>query len=158
MMMTSMVKAVALVAGLGAASGAATVGVRPMTLLLDLHRGIVEMQLTKEQEAGIRGVLKSHRSEIRRAADRVWNARLAVHEAVRQEPLDEALVRRRAAAAAAAAGDLAVIRAHVRAEIRGLLTDDQREKADVLHDRLLKDVDGLRQAARAFVDERLETE
>src|SRR6185436_19221375 len=87
MMMTSMVKAVALVAGLGAASGAATVGVRPMTLLLDLHRGIEEMQLTKEQEAGIRGVLRSHSSEVRRAADRVWHARLAVHEAVRQEPL-----------------------------------------------------------------------
>lgn len=156
--MTSTIKALALVAGLGAASGAATVGVRPLTLLLDLHRGIEEMQLTKEQEAGIRGVLRSHRAEIRQATDRVWDARLAVCDAVRQEPVDEALVRRRAAAASVAAGDLAVIRARVRAEVRGLLTDDQRAKADVLHDLLLKDVAGLRLAARAFVDERLETE
>ena len=156
--MTGMIKAVALVGGLGLASGAATVGTRPLALLLDLRQGIEEMQLTPEQKTGIRDVFKAHRAEVRRAADRVWDARLAVHEAVGREPLDEALIRRRAAAVAAAAGDLAVARARVCAEVRGLLNDEQRVKADALHGRLLKDVAGLRVMARAFVDERLESE
>jgi len=156
--MTGMIKAMALVGGLGVASGAAAVGVRPVTLLLDLQKGIADMQLTQEQKADIRGILKSHRAEVRQAADRAWAARRQVDDAVRQEPLDEALVRRRAAAAADAAGDLALVRAHVRAEVLGRLTDEQRQKAEALHDLVLKDVDGIRQFARAFVDERLDTE
>jgi Spy/CpxP family protein refolding chaperone len=159
MAMTGMIKAVALVGGLGLASGAAaTVGTRPLALLLDFRQGIEEMQLTTEQKGEIRDVFKAHRAEVRRAADRLWDARMAVHEATGREPLDEALIRRRAAAAAAASGDLAVARARVRAEIRGLLNDEQRVKADALHDKLLKDVAGLRDMAREYVDERLESE
>jgi Spy/CpxP family protein refolding chaperone len=158
MKMMDMIKAMALVGSLGVASGAAPVGVRPMTVVRDLRRGIKEMQLTKEQKTEIRGVLKSHAAEFRQAADRLREARQALNAAVRLEPIDEALIRERAAGTAVAAGDLAVVGAHVRAEVLGLLTDEQRQKAGVLHERLLKDVAGLRQKARALVDERFETE
>jgi Spy/CpxP family protein refolding chaperone len=158
MKMMDMMKVMAFVGGLGVASASAPAGVRPMTVVRDLRRGIKEMHLTKEQKTEIRGVLKSHSGEIRAAAERLWEARRALHEAVRQEPFDEALIRERAAGAAVATGDLAVVGARVRAEVLGLLTDEQRQKADVLQDRLLKDVAGLRQKARALVDERLGTE
>jgi len=156
--MMDMMKVMALVGGLGVASASAPVGVRPMTVVRDLRRGIKEMHLTKDQKTEIRGVLKSHAGEIRDAADRLWQARRALHEAVRQEPFDEGLIRQRAAGAAVATGDLAVVAARVRVEVRGLLTEEQLQKADLLQDRLLKDVAGLRQRARELVDERLGTE
>jgi len=158
MMMTGMMKVMALVGGLGMAGGAATAGARPATMFRDVRHGIQQMQLTAEQKTEIRGVLKAHRAEARAAGDRLREAWLAVTEAERQQPLDEALIRQRAADASAAVGDLVVIHAHVRSEIRGLLTDEQRRKADALHDRILEDVSELRQVARAFVERRFETE
>ena len=128
--MMDMIKAMALVGSLGVASAAAPAaapaGVRPMTVVRDLRRGIRDMQLTQEQKTEIRGVLKSHAGEFRQAAERLREARQALNAAVRQEPIDEALIRERAAGAAVAAGDLAVVGAHVRAEVIDLLTDEQR--------------------------------
>jgi protein CpxP len=84
--------------------------------------------LTEEQQTQMRSVLQKHRPEIEPLIERVVAERRALREQIQSETFDEAAVRAQAARVAAVEADLAVARAKVAAEIRPLLTEQQREQ------------------------------
>ncbi len=84
--------------------------------------------LTEEQQTQMRSVLQKHRPEIEPLIERVVAERRALREQIQSETFDEAAVRAQAARLSAVEADLAVARAKVAAEIRPLLTEQQREQ------------------------------
>jgi Spy/CpxP family protein refolding chaperone len=133
-------------------------GQRPFFLrqiLREVRDGIKALNVTDAQKAQIRTILRSHREEVRGAADRAWDARRAVVEAIHQDGVDEALIRERVQEAAAAQADLAVLRARVRGEVRAVLTPVQRDAASRLHDQVWQRLAAFRAAVQAFVSQSL---
>jgi len=113
------------------------------------------LNLTPAQKAEINSVLRAHHGELRAAANRAFEARMAVADAIHQDGVDEGLIRQRVQEAASAQADLAVLRAKVRAEGRAVLTPAQRQGADQIREYVKGAVYQLRTAFQAFVDERL---
>ncbi len=124
-----------------------------LRLIHDVREKVEALNITKAQKAEIKAVIRAHKAELRSAADKVFEARMAVADTIHQDGVDEALIRQRVQEAASAQADLAVLRAKVRAEARAVLTPAQREGAE----RIRKDVTGavqqLRSAFQAFVDD-----
>lgn len=93
----------------------------------------------KEQ---IKGVMQSHREEWQALGRRAATARAALHDAVAADAPDDTAIRQRTAELAAVQADIAVARAHARAEIFQQLTPEQRAQARTLQsqvkDRLAK--------------------
>ena len=155
--MTGTIKALALAGSLGLA-GTTAVGVAasgPLHRLARIHHEFEQMNLSAEQKHEVHGILRAHKDEARAASDRLWQARQAIDEAVRREPIDEAVIRQRAADAASASVELALLHAKVRGEVRGVLTPEQNAKAEEIHAEIRDGIGELRQMARAFVDEHL---
>lgn len=154
--MTGTIKALALAGSLGLA-GTTAVGVAsgPLHRLARIHQEFQELNLSADQKREVHTILRAHRAEVRAASDRLWQARLAVDDAVRAEPTDEQAIRQRAADATNAAAELAVLHARVRGEVRGVLSPEQNAKADQIHGEIREGIGELRQLARAFVDEHL---
>jgi Spy/CpxP family protein refolding chaperone len=124
-----------------------------LTLLRELRQGLQSLDLDAAQKAGAREVARGHREAVRSAADRAHAARLAVLDAIARDEVDEALIRQRVQDASASAADLAVARARLRHDLRGVLSAEQRSAADALRERLRAGFEGLRSAWRAFLDE-----
>lgn len=89
--------------------------------------------LTDAQKAQIKSILQSHKDEWKALADRAATAHKALQDAVTADPIDDELIRQRSAAVAAVQADVAVARAHTRAEILQVLTPDQQAQAKALH-------------------------
>jgi len=89
-----------------------------------------ELDLTDEQKAEIREIVKSHAEEIKAAKEAVEAKRQALRDLVRADKVDESAIRKAADELGTAIGNGAVLRAKVRAEIREVLTEEQRAKAD----------------------------
>lgn len=138
-----------------AEDGAPAMGLPLLRAAREVHRRIEALGVTGAQKEKIKTVLRSHRDELRGAADRAWEAHEAVAKAIRQDGVDEALIRQRVQEAVAAHADLAVLRARLRSEVRAVLTPAQRDGAEgirtYVHDVILR----LRNAFRVFVDESL---
>lgn len=113
------------------------------------------LNITPAQKAEIKSVVRAHTSELRAAANRAFEARMAVADAIHQDSVDEGLIRQRVQEAASAQADLAVLRAKVRAEARGVLTPSQRQGADQIREYVKSAVYQLRIGFQAFVDETL---
>ena len=96
-----------------------------MGLLPPLGR---ELQLTDSQRDQIKAIADSHRDEWRSLADRGRTAHEALNAAIMTDPIDEGLIRQKSSEVAAVEADLAVARAHARAEVFQLLTADQKAK------------------------------
>jgi Spy/CpxP family protein refolding chaperone len=124
-----------------------------LTLLRELRQGLESLDLDAAQKARAREVARGHREAVRSAADRAHAARLAVLDAIARDEVDEALIRQRVQEASASAADLAVAHARLRHELRGVLSAEQRSRADALRGRLRAGFEGLRSAWRAFLDE-----
>lgn len=91
-----------------------------------------ELNLTDEQKAEIYGILKSHKDEISAAVKAVAGKRSALVEKVTADNLDETAIRKAADDLGEAIADASVLRAELRADIRQVLTEEQRGKADAI--------------------------
>ncbi|HEY6148059.1 MAG TPA: periplasmic heavy metal sensor [Thermoanaerobaculia bacterium] len=93
------------------------------------------LDLTSDQQAAVKGVLRNHADEIAAQMTASRAARRALREAVMASPTDEATIRARAADAGRVQGDGAVLFAKIRTELDPILTPDQRDKARAFQSR-----------------------
>ena len=121
--------ALALVAGTFLAVGAAAQGRGGPGRI----RGVLRhLDLNDEQREAIRGAVQRHRESGRSLRQQLGTARRALRDEVRSGGADEAAIRELAAEVAPLAADAAVRRAALHAEIRALLTDEQRTQLEAL--------------------------
>jgi protein CpxP len=116
-------------------SGSGAVGGRPglrALRILQRRRVARQLGLSDGQKQQIRGIVQSHRDEWKALAERARAARQAVNQSVTADNVDEAAIRNSSAQLAAVQADVAVARAHARAEIWNVLTPDQQSKAATL--------------------------
>ena len=136
------------------AAGEGPEAFRPgLAVLRSLRDGIHALDLSSEQKTRIREILRGRKHELREAHDRAFTAKQAVQDAIHQDTVDEALIRQRVQEAAEAAADVAVLHAHLRADVRAVLTAEQRRTADAQRARFRALIGRVRAAVRAFVDE-----
>ena len=96
-------------------------------------RGVLRhLDLTDEQREAIRGAVQRHRESGQSLRQQLGAARQALRDEVRSGGADEAAIRALAAEVAPLAADAAVGRAALHAEIRELLTDEQRTQLEAL--------------------------
>lgn len=104
----------------------------PLGKLLTGHLGRAmilrsELNVSDQQRAQIREVVGSHKPEIAKAAQAVWERRNALHDAVMAERPDEAAIRKAADELGKTIGDAAVLGSKVAAQVKPFLTDQQRQ-------------------------------
>jgi Spy/CpxP family protein refolding chaperone len=92
--------------------------------------------LTDAQNQQVQTIAQSHRDEWKALADRAVAAHKALNDAVTADVTDEAAIRQRSAEAAAVQADIAVARAHARAEMFQVLTPDQQAQAKTMRKRM----------------------
>jgi Spy/CpxP family protein refolding chaperone len=85
-----------------------------------------KLGLTDAQKDQIKAIAASHKDEWKGYADRARAAHGALNAAVTADTIDEGVIRSRSADVAAVDADMAVARAHVRAEVFQILTDAQK--------------------------------
>jgi Spy/CpxP family protein refolding chaperone len=73
-----------------------------------------------------------------------------------QPGIDEAAIRAAVAQAVGPLGDLAVLHVRVRQEIDAVLTPEQRQKAEALHEKLRSHVEEIRKSMHEIGDDLLE--
>lgn len=86
------------------------------------------LELTDDQTAQIKTILKAHSEEIQTQIEASAAARRALHDAIVAQPTDEAAIRARALDVGRIHGDGAVLFAKIRTEVDPILTPDQRQK------------------------------
>jgi Spy/CpxP family protein refolding chaperone len=92
------------------------------------RRAVRRLGLTDDQQAKIRGILKSHADEILAQRQAGMSARQALRAAQAAQPMDENAIRDRAKDFGNVRADGAVLFAKIRAEIQPILTSDQLAK------------------------------
>ena len=95
-------------------------------------RMLRQLDLTDAQKQQIGGVMQSHAAELKSLGDRMAQARQALGKAVNADTIDEGAIRDASTAVGAVEADMAVARAHIRAEVLQVLTPDQQAKAKQL--------------------------
>jgi Spy/CpxP family protein refolding chaperone len=106
-----------------------------------LERAKEKLDLTDEQVAQIKAVLKSERETITGLLSLMHDARTGLREAIQAPEATETSVRVAAAKVADVQAELAVERLKLRGKITPILTDAQREKAAQMRARLDKFAD-----------------
>lgn len=124
--------------------------------IIAAHHAMRELDLTTQQRAQVKGILRSHRQEFQEIVERLHGVHEAVGEIAHRESVDEAAIRESVRGAVDPLGDLAVLHARVRHEIAGVLTAEQRQKADALHEKLKTHMEELRKSMRELGDDWLE--
>jgi Spy/CpxP family protein refolding chaperone len=94
-----------------------------------LRRAARQLGLSEDQRKQIRGIIRSHSSEIETQMQSTRESRRALREAMDAKPADETEVRRRALALGEVRAEEAVLRARIRSQIWPVLTAEQQEKA-----------------------------
>jgi Spy/CpxP family protein refolding chaperone len=85
-----------------------------------------QLGLSQTQRDQIKTIADSHKDEWKALVDRSRAAHMAVDDAIAADGVNEALIRQKSAEAAAVEADVAVARAHARAEVFQILTADQK--------------------------------
>jgi Spy/CpxP family protein refolding chaperone len=98
--------------------------------------------LTDAQKDQIKAIADAHKDEWKALADREHAARLAVDAAISADTIDEATIRQKSADAAAVDADVAVARAHARAEVLQILTADQKAQLKTMQAEMQKRMSG----------------
>ena len=109
------------------------------------------LDLSDDQRAQIKGVLKSHAAEIEAQMAAGKSARRALTDAVAAEPYDEAAIRARAAEFGRVHAEGAVLMARLRSEISPILTAEQREDLARLQARIRRRADRAGKSCAAFL-------
>lgn len=112
-----------------------------------------QLDLTADQTAKIKAVLKTHAAEIEAQMTSSSDARKALRDAVVAQPLDENGIRARASDLGRVHGDGAILFARIHAEIDPILTADQRTKLQAIHARMSQRGTRARQAFEKFLNE-----
>jgi Spy/CpxP family protein refolding chaperone len=86
------------------------------------------LDLTSDQKAQAKNILRAHATEIEAQMTAGRAAHQALQTAVMAQPLDESAIRARAADAGQVHADGAVLLAKIRAEIDPILTADQKDR------------------------------
>ncbi len=111
-----------------------------------------DLELSGDQKARIKTILKSHATEIESQMKASAAARQAVHDAVLAQPVDEAAIRAAAASLGQVHADGAVLFAKVRTEVDPILTDDQRAKIQKFRERAVRRSDSAVKSFEAFLE------
>lgn len=106
---------------------------RPLRMLVSGQFGRLltlrsELGISSEQREEIRGIVKSHKQELAAALKPVAEKRRALRDATLAENANEAAIRTAADELGKAIGDAAVVGSKIKAEVREVLTPEQREK------------------------------
>jgi Spy/CpxP family protein refolding chaperone len=86
-----------------------------------------ELNVTEEQRTKLREIVLGHKTDIAKAAEGVWEKRVALRDAVLAEKPNEKAIRKAADELGKAVGDAAVLASKVAGEARPVLTDQQRD-------------------------------
>jgi len=90
------------------------------------------LNLSPQQQDQVKAIMDSHQDELKGLADREMAARKALEASIAADALDENTIRSRSADLGAVEADMAVSRAHIRAEVFQVLTPDQQTLAKTL--------------------------
>jgi Spy/CpxP family protein refolding chaperone len=93
------------------------------------------LDLSQDQKAQVKQVLKSHATEIEAHMKALSDARKALRQAATADAPDESAIRSAAQSLGWVQGDGALLFAKVRAEVVPILSDDQRVKLRQIRDR-----------------------
>lgn len=88
-----------------------------------------ELQLTTQQKQQVKDIFEKSKPTAEPLVKQLRTERQALRSLIHADTIDEAAIRAQAGKSAAVQADLAVHRAHVAQEIRGVLTPDQVAKA-----------------------------
>jgi protein CpxP len=110
------------------------------------------LDLSSDQKARIKTILKTHGSEIETQMKASATARQAVHDAVLAQPVDETAIRAAAARLGQVHADGAVLFAKIRTEVQPILTDDQKAKIQSFRDRASHRADSAVKSFQAFLE------
>ena len=102
--------------------------------------GLGGLDLTEAQQGQVKSIMDSHKDEFRAAGEKVGAAREAMRTLIQADPIDESAIRAKSVEVAAAEADAAILNAKVRAEVKGVLTEEQLQK--------MKEQQGRRRGAR----------
>lgn len=110
----------------------------PLGKLLTGHLGRLlvlksEMNLTDEQRSQIREVVRGEKADIAKVAEKVWQKRNVLRDAVLADKPDEAAIRAAADDLGKAIGDAAVLGAKVVDKVKPVLTAEQRAQVKKCH-------------------------
>lgn len=87
---------------------------------------LVELNLTPAQKQEIKSILKAYRPVMRQAVDGTIAARKGLFEAIHADTFNEVAVRQSSQLAAAREVDLSVLRARLVADLKGVLSEQQK--------------------------------
>jgi protein CpxP len=93
--------------------------------------------LTEEQKGQIRSMVLKNRDAVRALRQSLRDKAMAMREAARTQPFDEAQVRAHAQEVASLRAELMVARARLHHEMLGVLTPEQKAKFDELRQQRL---------------------
>jgi len=110
-----------------------------------LGRVASRLGLSDAQKDQVKAIVQSHRDEWKALGSRAADARKALADAVAADTLDDNAIRQASAGVAAVEADMAVARAHARAEIFQVLTPAQQAQAKQMQAQMRQRVDGFRE-------------
>lgn len=106
-----------------------------------------EMEITDDQREKIRSIVESHKAQIAPVAKGLATQGRALRDAVASDKSDEKAIRAAAGDLGKSIGDAAVLAAKIRAEVRPVLTQEQRktlegfrEQSDKAMDRMIDEI------------------
>ncbi len=89
---------------------------------------LTALGVTDQQREQIKGILQQHRDEVKPMVNSFVSERRALRDLIRADTVDETAIRAQVAKVAKVGADLAVERAKIGHEIRGVLTPEQIQK------------------------------
>jgi len=93
---------------------------------------LARLNLSDAQKDQIKSIMQSHADEFKALGARAGTAHQALDAAEAADTLDDSTIRQKSADVAAVDADMAVARAHLRAEVFQILTSDQKTQAKQL--------------------------
>ncbi|HKF44524.1 MAG TPA: Spy/CpxP family protein refolding chaperone [Thermoanaerobaculia bacterium] len=118
------------------------------------HHMAEALDLTDDQKAKIKEVLKAHAAEIEAQMRASATARRALHQATLADSTDESAIRAAAQSLGAVQGDSALLIAKVRKEVDPILTDDQKTKLRQLRENARSRSDSTIKSFESFLGNR----
>jgi Spy/CpxP family protein refolding chaperone len=97
-----------------------------------------QIGLTEAQRDQIKAIGDSHKDEWKALADRERASRDAVNDAINADTVDDGVIRQKSADASFVDADMAVARAHARAEVFQILTAEQKTKVKEMQAQMKK--------------------
>jgi Spy/CpxP family protein refolding chaperone len=93
---------------------------------------LARLNLTDAQKDQVKAIMQSHADEFKTLGDRAGTAHQALDAAESADTIDDSAIRQKSADVAAVDADIAVARAHLRAEVFQIFTADQKAEAKQL--------------------------